>query len=254
MRRLARELNETAAKLQQLLESQQAFVADASHELRTPLTALRLRLENIGCRTRRPGAGGGRPARPARRGAALARPGRRRRARDARRWTSTRCSPTGWPHWDGVTRAGEHGLRVRSTADRLGQIVDNLVANALAVSDTCDGLAPLRTTAGWSCTSWTTGPGLTAEERARAFDRFWRGRARGAGPGSVSRSCVGCPPPTAARPSCVRRRAAGSTRSSACGLGSRRSAPGTRRRSARRRSRGRYGSLDDRNRRSPTFQ
>ena len=48
MRRLARELNETAAKLQALLESQQAFVADASHELRTPLTALRLRLENLG--------------------------------------------------------------------------------------------------------------------------------------------------------------------------------------------------------------
>ena len=47
VRRLAHELNETAAKLQQLLESQQAFVADASHELRTPLTALRLRLENI---------------------------------------------------------------------------------------------------------------------------------------------------------------------------------------------------------------
>ena len=48
VRRLARELNETAAKLQALLESQQAFVADASHELRTPLTALRLRLENLG--------------------------------------------------------------------------------------------------------------------------------------------------------------------------------------------------------------
>ena len=38
-------------------------------------------------------------------------------------------------HWDGVERRGERGLRVRSSADRLGQIVDNLVANALAVSD-----------------------------------------------------------------------------------------------------------------------
>ena len=47
IRRLARTLNETAAKLDALVRSQQDFVSDASHQLRTPLTALRLRLENI---------------------------------------------------------------------------------------------------------------------------------------------------------------------------------------------------------------
>ncbi len=46
VRRLARQLNRTTAKLEALVASQDQFVADASHELRTPLTALRLRLEN----------------------------------------------------------------------------------------------------------------------------------------------------------------------------------------------------------------
>ena len=65
VRALARALNETVAKLDVLLQSQQSFVADASHELRTPLTALRLRLENDGglirAFLRGPGFGSRRP-------------------------------------------------------------------------------------------------------------------------------------------------------------------------------------------------
>ena len=47
LRRLALEFNDMVARVDGLVSVQQAFVADASHELRTPLTALRLRLDNL---------------------------------------------------------------------------------------------------------------------------------------------------------------------------------------------------------------
>lgn len=181
VRRLAHELNETAAKLQQLLESQQAFVADASHELRTPLTALRLRLENMD---------------PAAAGPALAEVDRLGRLVEALlSLARADAAPAGTEVVDvdavladrlaglrAVGRTGERGLLVRSTADRLGQMVDNLVANAIAVSDTVSVSAS--SGAGWvEVHVVDRGPGLSAEERERAFDRFWRGHTRTPGSG-----------------------------------------------------------------------
>ena len=139
VRSLARVFNETVAKLERLVRSQEEFVADASHELRTPLTALRLRLENLG--ERRPDAAlreverlselvdgllalaradaGAAPARAGRRGRVRARP--RRDLAAARRRAGRRGSPS----------RSSGPLPVRAGPQRLAQVLDNLVANAL---------------------------------------------------------------------------------------------------------------------------
>ena len=181
VRRLAHEFNETAAKLQRLLESQQSFVADASHELRTPLTALRLRLENMDPKEAGPAlAEVERLGRLVESLLALARA-------DA---AAVRSEPVDvdtvladrLAHWDGVERRGERGLRVRSSPDRLGQILDNLIANAVAVSDAVD-VSVMREDGWVELHVVDHGPGLTEEERKRAFDRFWRGQGRSPGSG-----------------------------------------------------------------------
>ncbi|MFJ5266629.1 ATP-binding protein [Streptomyces sp. NPDC088387] len=48
LRRLARSFNEMADNVEDVLEQQRAFVADASHQLRNPLAALLLRMELLG--------------------------------------------------------------------------------------------------------------------------------------------------------------------------------------------------------------
>ncbi len=47
LRDLETAMNTMAQRLDELIHTQRAFVADASHQLRTPLTAMRLRLENL---------------------------------------------------------------------------------------------------------------------------------------------------------------------------------------------------------------
>ena len=47
LRQVGHTFNAMADRLQAMVESQRAFLADASHQLRTPLTALRLRLESL---------------------------------------------------------------------------------------------------------------------------------------------------------------------------------------------------------------
>jgi signal transduction histidine kinase len=199
VRSLAAVFNDTVAKLGRLLRSQEEFVADASHELRTPLTALRLRLENLD--HRRPGED------RAELDAALREVDRLSALVD-RLLSLARADAAAAPAepvdatavirrrletWQPL--AAERGVDlaldldrdgvVRATEDSLVQVLDNLVANALAASPPGSTVTlSLRRTPPWAeLHVRDEGPGMSAEQRVRAFDRFWRVGSGGGGSG-----------------------------------------------------------------------
>lgn len=178
IRRLAAELNSTTTKLAALLTSQEQFVADASHELRTPLTALRLRLES------------GETA------AALLEVERLTQMVDELLALARADSAAGLADDVSLTEiveqrialweplATERGVRLRSAGEgghvhagraRVEEVLDNLLSNAIDASTqgatvTVEARAP-------ELHVIDEGPGLSAEQRVRAFDRFWRASA-----------------------------------------------------------------------------
>ena len=193
VRSLAVAFNGTVTKLSRLLRSQGEFVADASHELRTPLTALRLRLESLP------------PSRD--RDAALHEADRLRdlvdgmltlaRA-DAGTEASTRVDasalmrerveawlPLAEEHRVALVTELDGPLPVRAAPGRLAQVLDNLLANALEASPD-GGTVKLSARAD---SPWVElhlsdeGPGLSPEQRQRAFDRFWRAGSGAGGSG-----------------------------------------------------------------------
>lgn len=197
VQQLARALNVTASRLEELVGAQEQFVADASHQLRTPLTALRLRIEMLEMHAddavvssdlaaaerevirlsrlvdgllalaradRSPGVGviDGVDV-----DAALS-----ERAANWRPVADTR---------DVELVIVEAGLTARVDPDRLDQIIDNYLANAIDVSPagsviTLHSVAVENPNAGPMVAIHVQdqGPGLTPEQRSRAFDRFWR--------------------------------------------------------------------------------
>jgi signal transduction histidine kinase len=192
VRRLGETFNTTAAKLDALIRSQDAFVADASHQLRTPLTALRLRLENLD----RDVAGPGKPELEA----ALAEVERLsalvdallRLARADRAATHPEATDV-----DGLVRDRvaawtpladerevtleahvESGLTALATPGHVEQVLDNLIANALDVAPAGTAITlTAQPVDGWGELHVSdAGPGIGPDERIRAFDRFWRDR------------------------------------------------------------------------------
>jgi signal transduction histidine kinase len=197
---LARSLNLTASRLEELVGAQDQFVADASHQLRTPLTALRLRLEMLDTAATSDQVSEDlaaaereviRLSRLVDGLLALARADRSptvdvvddidvdtaltERASNWRPVAATR----------GIDLAVvSAGFTARMSPDRLDQIVDNYLANAIDVAPVGSTIT-LRSELSDASETTTTGPmveihvedegpGLTEEQRNQAFDRFWR--------------------------------------------------------------------------------
>jgi signal transduction histidine kinase len=193
VRSLSAVFNETVGKLSRLIHSQDEFIADASHQLRTPLTALRLRLENLERDVE--------PAGRAELDGALREVERLAGLVDgllglARLDAS--ASPVGRVDvgqlirdradaWSAFAAERDVGIVVevdrdasaRAAEERLRQVVDNLLENALEVSSAGSVVTLLASRAdGWvELRVRDRGPGLDEEGRRRAFDRFWRGRS-----------------------------------------------------------------------------
>jgi signal transduction histidine kinase len=190
VRRLAAAFNDMAARLGRLLEAQQAFVADASHQLRTPLTALRLRLENLEA-TMPPAAAGDLRAAAAETGRlarlvdglltlarAEAAPTRREVVDLAAVVADRRAvwAPLAAEQDVELTVQPGSAAPVWAVPGALEQVLDNLLANALRSTPTGNQIElAIRQVGGWVELHVTDqGPGMPAEQRQRAFDRFWR--------------------------------------------------------------------------------
>ena len=197
VRSLATVFNETVAKLAQLLRAQEEFVADASHELRTPLTALQLRLESL----ERAVAEDGRTDLDA----ALREVGRlsemvesllalaRADAAPSQPLDAAAIAAERVAAWQALAHEREVSLvaqlngggPARGAPQRIAQILDNFLANAIEASPQGSTVTVLARDApeALELVVRDQGPGLSPQERERAFDRFWRAGRSGEGSG-----------------------------------------------------------------------
>lgn len=197
VRDLAHRFNQMAHQLDELLGAQRAFVADASHQLRSPLAALRLEIEDL-------------PVRPEGTEGHLRVLDELRRlnrlvdgllmlaraeapARDAEPVDIAALVRERAETWRPLADESDVRLELAGPAhavalavpDHVDQILDNLLANSMEV-------APIGSTIELEVVAEDpvhvvvrdAGPGMSPADRARAFDRFWRGERSQPGSGT----------------------------------------------------------------------
>jgi signal transduction histidine kinase len=193
VRSLARSFNTMSSRLSSLLRAQRSFAGDASHQLRTPLTALRVRLEPAAdavddqpheakLRIEAASAETERLQHLVDQLLMLARTEGRSVERivvDLAEVARERVEM-----WQSL--AEESDVRVIGTTipsapvlaapQAVEQVIDNFLDNALRVAPPGSTLEVLvhRAGSGMAVRVLDRGPGMTDEQRAHAFDRFWR--------------------------------------------------------------------------------
>lgn len=198
---LARAFNRMAGDLAEVDRQRREFVANVSHELRTPISALHAQLENL--------ADGVTPADPSSLGTALEQTERLGRLVlqlldlsrvDAGRDALDRTEFAVEPFLSGVASESRSarpsvrfvidvppGLVVVADRDRLHQVVGNLMDNA-AAHGPAGGLVTVTARArgrygGVALEVADEGPGIAPGDRARVFERFYRGSSGGSADG-----------------------------------------------------------------------
>jgi signal transduction histidine kinase len=191
IRGLSTSVNRMADRLVTLLRVQRAFVADASHQLRNPLTSLRLRVETLESMVTDGGADHAQAAvaeaerlsRILDELLALARAeGANDQVEPVDVRSVARLRAKAWrPRADqrDVRIDVESGptLTALATPGAVDQALDVLLDNAIDVSPPGGRITVRAAEDGQDIELHVTdeGPGLSEEDRVRAFDRFWRG-------------------------------------------------------------------------------
>ena len=200
-RDVAAAFNEMTDRLARSLSAQREFVGNASHQLRTPLTGLRLRLESAAIKAE--GGPASADIEAAEREAdrlekllaellTLAREAERparaelvelgEAAREAReRWEAAAGS-----EGHGLVLSGNGPVSVMSSRHDVAIVLDNLIDNAVRYSPAGGDVEIAWGARGEDAFVAVSdeGPGLSAEDRERVFERFYRGSAGGGAPGS----------------------------------------------------------------------
>jgi signal transduction histidine kinase len=190
---LVGELNRLLARLQEAFATQRAFIADAAHELRSPLTALRLQLQLL---DRAPDESARNEAR-ARLGAAveraihlaeqlltLARSDPQETGGDFGSVDLSAAAAQGITDTHDLALArhielsldAQNNILIRADAEAVRTLVRNLVDNAVRYTPPGGSVqVRCRSTADHALLEVSdTGPGISAADRERVFDRFYR--------------------------------------------------------------------------------